>query len=90
MAYIPILGKDVVIKAMSVAQDEGKRQWSYIRAILQSWVSRGVKSLLDVQRIEDERDQAKAAAPDRPGKQPQSRKSFTELAKEIEAENDYN
>ncbi|NLH02510.1 MAG: DnaD domain protein [Clostridiales bacterium] len=57
--YIPILGADVVIKAMSIALDEHKPQWSYIRGILRSWTAQGVKSLVDVQRLQNELDASK-------------------------------
>ncbi len=60
LGYVPILSADVVIKAMSIALDEHKPQWSYIRGILRSWAAQDVKSLSDVQRLQDERDAGKA------------------------------
>jgi len=81
--YTEQLSADVVIYAIDIARDEKKTYWSYIQAILRRYASADVKSLADVQALEDkyarEKDQ-------RAGQASGSRKSFTELAAEMAAE----
>lgn len=50
---------DVVIRAMEYAIDEHKATWSYIRATLQAYKNRGIRTMADLQRANDERDRAK-------------------------------
>lgn len=59
IAYTGTLGADAVCHAMEIAIDNGKRSWSYVRGILRSYAAAGVKSLDDVQRMEQEHDKSK-------------------------------
>ena len=43
---------DVILKAISLAADNGKRNFSYIRAILQNWKSDGLLSIAAVNELE--------------------------------------
>lgn len=57
--YTEDMGGDVVCRAIEIAIDEKATSWSYIRAILQNWARKRVKSLADVERIEAEWQKAK-------------------------------
>ena len=46
------MGPDVILKAISLAADNGKRNFSYIRAILQNWKSDGLLSIAAVNERE--------------------------------------
>lgn len=46
---------DVVREALRIASERDARQVGYVRAILERWVERGVKTLADVQRFEKDR-----------------------------------
>ena len=49
------LGADIVLRALDIALDERKTNWSYINAILNNWTRDGVKTLADVERMQRER-----------------------------------
>ena len=59
------LGAEVCIHAMSVALDEKKTQWSYIRAILRGYRDDGVSCLADIQAREAKRGKNRAREPNR-------------------------
>ena len=59
------LGAEVCIHAMSVALDEKKTQWSYIRAILRGYRDDGVRCLADIQAREEKRGKNRAREPSR-------------------------
>ena len=59
------LGAEVCIHAMSVALDEKKTQWSYIRAILRGYRDDGVRCLADIQAREAKRGKNRAREPNR-------------------------
>ena len=59
------LGAEVCIHAMSVALDEKKTQWSYIRAILRGYRDDGVRCLADIQAREEKRGRNRAREPNR-------------------------
>ncbi len=59
------LGAEVCVHAMSVALDEKKTQWSYIRAILRGYRDDGVRCLADIQAREEKRGKNRAREPDR-------------------------
>lgn len=59
------LGAEVCIHAMSVALDEKKTQWSYIRAILRGYRDDGVRCLADIQAREEKRVRNRAREPNR-------------------------
>lgn len=46
---------DVVREALRIASERDARQVGYVRAILERWVERGVKTLADVERFEKDR-----------------------------------
>ena len=49
------MGSEVCLRAISIAMDERKTSWSYIRAILRDKQSQGVKCLADWDRLEERR-----------------------------------
>lgn len=53
------LPSDVVAKAIEQAVLNDKRTWSYINAILNEWHRKGVKSLLDVEKLISEFNESK-------------------------------
>lgn len=59
------LGAEVCIHAMSVALDEKKTKWSYIRAILRGYRDDGVRCLADIQAREEKRGKNRAREPSR-------------------------
>ena len=59
------LGAEVCVHAMSVALDEKKTQWSYIRAILRGYRDDGVRCLADIQAREEKRGRNRAREPNR-------------------------
>lgn len=59
------LGAEVCVHAMSVALDEKKTQWSYIRAILRGYRDDGVRCLADIQAREAKRGKNRAREPNR-------------------------
>ena len=59
------LGAEVCIHAMSVALDEKKTQWSYMRAILRGYRDDGVRCLSDIQAREAKRGKNRAREPNR-------------------------
>lgn len=59
------LGAEVCVHAMSVALDEKKTQWSYIRAILRGYRDDGVRCLTDIQAREEKRGKNRAREPNR-------------------------
>lgn len=72
--YTKTLGGDVTVHALEIANDEGKRSWSYIQAILQRCESTGIRSLEDFRRTEDERRKSRDAAA--PGKRMSKSEAF--------------
>ena len=57
--FVGDIEPDVVIKAMEYALDEHKTSWSYIKATLQAYKRRGIRTLADLQRANDEHQRAK-------------------------------
>ena len=51
---------DVVLKAISEAADNGKRNFKYINAILRNWKQDGIKTLVQVEERERQRIERKA------------------------------
>lgn len=69
------MGPEVCLRAISIAMDERKTSWSYIRAILRDKQSRGVKCLADWDMLDNDRRARKT--------QQQGRVSFSDLAAEM-------
>lgn len=59
--YTQQLGPDLVLHAIDIAIDNNKRQWDYIKGILQNYLSSGFKTMAQVQANEQQRAAAKAA-----------------------------
>lgn len=55
-----VLGREVCLRAIDEAADEGKRSWAYIRGILRAKEKLGVRSLADWDRQEQARRAEKA------------------------------
>ena len=64
--YTAAFGADVVIHACAIAQDEGKRSWNYIRAILQRYEREKLTSMALVEQDEQlRRDVQEARKPNK-------------------------
>lgn len=78
-----ILGAEVTIHAIQIAQDERKQSWNYIKAILERYEREGVRSLADIQASEQQhqarqqqgRKAAKAPVPEA-DRQPEDQAEF--------------
>lgn len=57
--YLETLDPDVIIHAVSIAIDEKKTSWSYIKAILQRYARDGKTTMIDVHDDEAQRQQEK-------------------------------
>lgn len=53
------MAADVIIAAMNYALDEHKTTWSYIRGTLRGYRQRGIRTMADLQRANDEFERAK-------------------------------
>ena len=53
---------DVVLKAISEAADNGKRNFKYILAILRNWKQNGIKTIVQVEERERQRIEQRASA----------------------------
>lgn len=95
IGYTAMFGRDVMIHAFDAAIDSGVRNWVYIRGILQRYARDGVKSMQDVQRLEDDfrartdkrtsrKEDAQAAGPGN------ARERDIEMLKQLFAEEDAN
>lgn len=58
-AYAEAMDADVIIQAMTYAMDEHKATWSYIRATLRAYQQRGIRTMADLQRANDEFEKSK-------------------------------
>ena len=54
-----ILGAEVTIHAIQIAQDERKQSWNYIKAILERYEREGIRSLADIQASEQQHQAAR-------------------------------
>lgn len=82
ISYTKMLTGPVVRHAIDIAVDDNKRSWSYVRGILRSYMAADIKTLDDVQRLEAEHEQQKAAQAT--SQKPRS-KSYIPSAAEFEA-----
>lgn len=62
------LSEDLVLKAIQLASNQGKRTFGYVEGILKRFVAAGFKSVADVDRAEHERKQNAFQQPNRFGK----------------------
>ena len=58
-SYVRDMGKDVVIYAMQISVEADKRSIQYIKAILNNWSQKGIKTLVEAQK-ESQRKPKKA------------------------------
>lgn len=57
--FAKVMEPDVIIAAMNYALDEHKTTWSYIRGTLRGYQGRGIRTMGDLQRANDEYERAK-------------------------------
>lgn len=57
--WIDDTSEEVVIKALKIAVENDKRNWKYTEAILQSWYSKGLKTIADIEVEEKEYERQK-------------------------------
>lgn len=81
--------EEIICKAIEVASDNNVRRYAYVEKILKSWEDRGVKSLDDIEALENQRQmeieekKSKAAAPKQKyGKKPVRKETLPEWAKD--------
>ena len=65
-----ILGAEVTIHAIQIAQDERKQSWNYIKAILERYEREGVRSLADIQASEQQHQARQQQGWKKPAKAP--------------------
>ncbi len=58
-AFTKVIDPDVIIKAMEYALDEHKAAWSYIRGTLRAYQAKGIRTMADLQRANDEFERSK-------------------------------
>lgn len=63
-AYTESMGAAVCLRAIDAALDAGKANWNYIRAILRTKQSQGVRCLADWDRLEAQRQRPADGMPD--------------------------
>jgi DnaD/phage-associated family protein len=85
--YTKDMGSEVVCRAIEISVDAKAGNWRYVEKILQEWTRKKVKTLADVDRIEAERNAIKNSYSGRQNNPP-ARKSFAQLAEEMEANHD--
>lgn len=66
--------EEIVVKAIEVANDYGKRYYNYVKTILTSWEDKGVKTLADIDALEQQRATEFEAKKQKSSKQPYSKK----------------
>ena len=59
-SFVDDLSEDIVRHAIDNALDSGVRTWSYVRAILNRYVERGVKSVAEAKAEDERRERGKA------------------------------
>jgi DnaD/phage-associated family protein len=60
------LSDALVLEAMKLAVEQGKKTWSYTEAILKSWNDKGVKSLADAKADQQEFQEKRSKAKNKP------------------------
>lgn len=59
-AYVRQMGPECCLRAINIALDEKKAQWSYIRGILRAKAANGVRCIADWDKLDAEREREKA------------------------------
>jgi DnaD/phage-associated family protein len=60
-SYVDDLSEDIVRHAIDNALDNGVRNWSYVRAILNQYVENGVKDVAGAKAVDESRKKGSAA-----------------------------
>lgn len=68
--YEGVLGADVTLYAIQIAQDERKQSWNYIKKILERYEREGIRCLADIQASEQQHQAAKEQRSWKPAKAP--------------------
>ncbi len=63
-AYVKSMGAEVCLRAIDIALDAKKANWSYIRAILRNKQAQGVRCLADWDQLEVRRANTQNGMPD--------------------------
>lgn len=74
--YVEQMGADCCLKAFDIALDAKKANWPYIRGILRSKLSKGVRCLADWDALEAKREKSSQSP------KPERRKTFSEIIAE--------
>lgn len=59
LGFLQVMGQECCLRAIQIAQDERKTQWSYVRGILRAKQAQGVRCLADWDKIDDARERRK-------------------------------
>lgn len=78
--YLKDMDKDLIIKAIKIASINNKRSGKYIQGILNDWNKKGIKTILDAEKEENEF---------RRGKQPKEETDEERIARKIKEMEDY-
>ena len=62
--FLRDMGQECCLRAIQIAQDERKTQWSYVRGILRSKQAQGVRCLADWDAVEAKREKEKRGGDD--------------------------
>ena len=62
--FLRTMGQECCLRAIQIAQDERKTQWSYVRGILRSKLAQGVQCLADWDAVEAKREKEKRGGDD--------------------------
>lgn len=72
------LTDELVVEALKLSVEQGKKSWSYTEAILKSWLEKGVRTVEDAQADQREFQEKRARAIEKPRKQSYSRRPLRE------------
>lgn len=64
LGFLKTMGQECCLRAIQIAQDERKTQWSYVRGILRSKQAQGVRCLADWDAVEAKREKEKLGGDD--------------------------
>ena len=64
LGFLQAMGQECCLRAIQIAQDERKTQWSYVRGILRSKQAQGVRCLADWDAIEAKHENKKRGGDD--------------------------
>lgn len=64
LGFLQTMGQECCLRAIQIAQDERKTQWSYVRGILRSKQAQGVRCLADWDAVEEKHEKKKRGGDD--------------------------